>query len=76
MKANEAPEKVYIHKSQYWGLMANEHNITKNGVEYIRTDAFIEKAADYIKRHSALLDSDGNDCMPKWIEEFKKAMRL
>ena len=51
MKANEAPERVYIHKSQYWGLMVNEHNITKNGVEYIRTDAFIEKACNYLMEY-------------------------
>ena len=38
MKANELPEKVYVHKSQYWGLMANEKNITKNGIEYVRKD--------------------------------------
>lgn len=25
----EAPEKIYIHESQYWGLMANRHDITK-----------------------------------------------
>lgn len=48
MKAN-APEKIYVHKSQYWGLMVNEHNITKEGIEYIRTDAFIEKAENYLK---------------------------
>ena len=47
MKINEVPEKIYVHKSQYWGLMANEKNITKNGIEYIRTDAFIEKAEKY-----------------------------
>ena len=36
MKAN-IPEKIYVHKSQYWGLMANEHNITENGIEYTLT---------------------------------------
>ncbi len=51
MKTNEVPEKVYIHKSQYWGLMANEHNITKNGNEYIRLDAFIEKACEWLKNN-------------------------
>ena len=25
----EVPEKLYIHESQYWGLMANRHDITK-----------------------------------------------
>ena len=67
MKANEAPERVYIHKSQYWGLMANEHNITKNGVEYLRTDAFIEKAVEWINK---------NFNMPNdFNKHFKKAMK-
>lgn len=40
---NYAPEKIYVHKSQYWGLMANEHNMTKNDIEYTRTDAIKAK---------------------------------
>ena len=58
MKAN-APEKIYIHKSQYWGLMANEHNITKDGIEYIMKDAFIEKAYAYLDSigHRYIIDS-------------------
>jgi hypothetical protein len=43
MKVN-APEKIYVHKSLYWGLMVNEHKITEASVEYTRTDTFIEKA--------------------------------
>jgi len=42
MKANEAPEKLYID------LFKGEFNVSyspiNNSVEYIRTDAFIEKA--------------------------------
>ena len=45
----EAPEKIYVHKSQYWGLMANEDNITKNGIEYTRTDAFIKKVENFLE---------------------------
>ena len=48
----EAPEKIYVHKSQYWGLMANEHDITKNGIEYIRKDALYKKIEMWLnKRH-------------------------
>ena len=80
MKAN-APEKIYIFEYQLprenhvvrYGV--NQDTCVKGLVEYTRTDAFIEKAADYIKRHSALLDSDGNDCMPEWLEKFKEAMK-
>jgi hypothetical protein len=51
MEATELPKKVYVHKSQYWGLMANECNITKNGIEYVRTDDFIEKACKWLKEN-------------------------
>lgn len=69
----DAPEKIYYAP---YGDMRENAPITDNDIEYVRKNAFIEKAADYIKRHSALLDSDGNDCMPEWIENFKKAMKL
>ena len=88
MKANEAPEKIYLttfgfpicepipqdssNPDTVWSEKPYEG---ADSVEYTRTDAFVEKAADYIKRHSALLDSDGNDCMPEWLEEFKEAMK-
>lgn len=68
MKANETPEKLYIHKSQFWGLMANEHNITKDGIEYTRTDAFIEKACSWLINNT--------DITPTGIKNFKKAMKL
>ena len=52
MKANEAPEKIYISvvPSEFGG----NKTITcgkdfPNAVEYILTDAFIEKACFYIK---------------------------
>ena len=76
MKVNEAPERVYIHKSQYWGLMANEHNITKNGVEYLRTDAFIEKAAEWIKiMWSETDDRFKEDYTGMLIENFKSYIK-
>ena len=84
MKANEAPKKIYVHKSQYWGLMANEHNITKDGIEYTRTDAFIEKACAWLRTHSEVdyfeLIPDANYCgagnlnKKRMIEDFRKYM--
>ena len=72
MKANEAPEKIYVHKSQYWGLMANEHNITKDGIEYTRTDAFIEKAVDWWVGN--FVYTDDVDVKYKAIKDFKNYM--
>ena len=73
MKA-EAPDKIYVHKSQYWGLMANEHNITKDDIEYTRTDAFIEKALDFI-RSCTTYDGLGYKVKCVNIEEFKNYMK-
>lgn len=67
MKANEAPERIYVHKSQYWGLMANEYNMTKYDIEYTRTDAFIEKAVVWISNNCYIPHST--------LESFKKYMK-
>ena len=54
MKANEAPEKIYLLKSQDRILDGwyNKQPIPKTfeQVEYIRTDAFIEKACVKLKK--------------------------
>ena len=52
MKANEAPEKIYIHVKD--GKVRNTWNsewIGVNDIEYTRTDAFIEKALKYVANH-------------------------
>ena len=69
----EAPEKLYVHKSKYWGFMANEHNITKNGTEYTRTDAFIEKAKNWLYLQLNEINMEGED-MANFLKDFKKYM--
>ena len=51
MKANEAPEKIWVHE-----LSARELNVPlkEYHIEYTRTDAFIEKAAKWINEHTSL----------------------
>lgn len=79
MKANEAPEKLYITNDEKRFSdkchSASTEKYIDNDIEYTRTDAFIEKAADYINCHLALLDTENNNCMPKWLEKFKEAMK-
>lgn len=44
MKANEAPEKIYIHKTYHLGLLAaSKINITGSDIEYTRTDKGFQK---------------------------------
>ena len=52
MKPNEAPDKLYLHPTANSKVGASwlAFPLTNEDVEYTRTDAFIEKAADYIKK--------------------------
>lgn len=51
MKAN-APEKIWINQSDLPKLSGH---IDKNSVEYIRKDAFIEKAKSwFIQQHTGM----------------------
>ena len=64
MKANEAPEKIYIPTI----LAANVVRYKERGsIEYTRTDAFIEKATSYIQQHWIW--------NTKMIEDFKSYMK-
>jgi len=63
MKANEAPERIWIDLAT--DLPKLSGHIDKDSVEYIRTDAFIEKAENFI--YSALNDGIMGTCN---IEDF------
>ena len=70
MKAN-APDKIYIPTI----LAANTVRYKEDGsIEYTRTDAFIEKAYEYLSYH---LDTSKIDVNYKFdfIEEFRKYMK-
>lgn len=82
MKANELSEKIYVHKSQYWGLMANYKKTTKDDIEYTRTDAFIEKACELLAKmiwEVTYEDLEGNSVQHndkmEFIEDFKNYMK-
>ena len=84
MKANEAPDKIYLHieddkvlnrwNSEWAGL---------NDIEYTRTDAFIEKALefldgcifDYIDLKHANVDTFMNINNKRFIEDFRNYMK-
>ena len=48
----EAPEKIYIDANEDWHRTHTAYTEKAKGddIGYVRTDAFIEKAADYIKK--------------------------
>ena len=83
MKANEAPEKLWIDPAT--DLPKLSGHIDKDSVEYIRKDAFIEKACEWLRTHSEVdyfeLIPDANYCgagnlnKKRMIDEFRKYMK-
>lgn len=72
----KAPEKIWINPSI--DLPKLNGVIDKDSVEYIRTDAFIDKACEWLKSYRQDAH-DGTGYIPgivdeKTIEDFKQAM--
>jgi hypothetical protein len=77
MKVNEVPEKVYISDSE---LNNSEHCIiwfksqqNEKDIEYTRTDAFIDKAWDWIEDN--MLSSNQQDKSRFYYEQFINYMK-
>lgn len=76
MKANEAPEKIYLQEP----TKVRTEKKYDNDVEYTRTDAFIKKALEWLKFN--LQDYAGEDSCRNSVpfdkdvfEAFRKAMK-
>ena len=82
MKANEAPENIYVHvrANKELGTTWHGKKITNSDIEYVRTDAFIEKAVKWIEEinnhHHIMRYSDS--CEPplseltEWFKNYMK----
>jgi hypothetical protein len=56
MKVNEAPEKIYLSENPCRDELEDvwfKNQYSKNDIEYIRKDAFIEKACEWFKSHGS-----------------------
>ena len=77
MKANEAPEKLYLHPTANGKVGASwlAFPLTNAYVEYIRSDVFIEKVAKWFDEH--LIDYWGTEAVDNgmMLERFIKAMK-
>lgn len=84
MKANEAPEKIYVQlPSRKWiGRIWDETPIKEGdnpnwknatNIEYIRTDAFIEKAYKFFAPY--IQDNSGGYDRAYMYERFKNYMK-
>ena len=78
MQANEAPEKLYLdttdNPDNVW-LRAFRLPFNKppfnTEIEYTRTDAFIEKACEWMSSHLQMQ----HDGFSSFIKDFRKAMK-
>lgn len=77
MKANEAPEKLWWSKGAVWQTNPN----SKRYIEYTRTDAFIEKACEWLEEHDTrnyeVFDDFSRTYVvdnQKMIDDFRKAL--
>ena len=85
MKANETPEKLYLFEDPISGT-PDYRWLSKrsddNDIEYTRTDAFIEKAVNYLNCNlsGVVAIKDGNITQgllrtkSEFIKDFKKFM--
>lgn len=65
MKANEAPEKLYLLPN---GLISYCRT-NEDDTEYTRTDAFIKKACEWIKEHKEIVETEDNGIIG-WIPDY------
>ena len=83
MKANEAPEKIYVDSKAIGDNISTTVRITPQDyptcTEYTRTDAFIEKAAKWINdnavKWAANIRVHGHKVTELMNEDFKKYMK-
>lgn len=76
MKENEAPKKIYLNKHPFTGELHDKWLRNKwddSDIEYTRTDAFIEKAVEYIANNMRC-DGYTLQTKAKFIKDFKKCM--
>ena len=70
----EAPEKIYLNKHPFTGELHDKWLRNKwddSDIEYTRTDAFIEKACEWLEKNIA--EATGIDSYAI-TESFKQAM--
>jgi hypothetical protein len=79
MQENNAPEKLYLNQNE--GLIWHCRSY-KDDIEYIRTDAIIEKACEWLRENKdKYLYNTGSKgeyiptCSDRMIDDFKKYMK-
>lgn len=75
MKASEAPEKLYLHPTAKGSVGASwlTFPLTNEDIEYVRKDAFIKKAWNWIEDN--MLSSNQQDNSRFYYEQFINYMK-
>ena len=86
MKTNDAPEKIYITNYDIPALPKEEqlserwHEVSTQDtdIEYTRTDAFIEKATEWLTKHAYkyYFNKERYLGTEELVEDFKISMEL
>ena len=85
MKANKAPEKLYLDATSKCGDTVFTIKNNDTDIEYTRTDAFVKRACDWFRTHSEAdyfeLIPDANYCgagnlnKKRMIEDFEEYLK-
>ena len=75
----KAPEKIYLTTDGDNSFVFTQKRSDNKGIEYIRKDAFIEKACEWLKSnlHDYAGEDDKRNIVPfdsSVFEDFRKAM--
>ena len=81
----DIPKKIYLVSNENEAFVFTQKRSDNLGIEYTRTDAFIEKACEWLMAHSEddyfELIKDGNYCgagnlnKKRMIDEFRNYMK-
>lgn len=75
MQENEAPEKLYFGERDKGILNIYSYKESDDEIEYTRTDAFIDKACEFLKDRIEHDSIDYPMATNHLIEDFKKYMK-
>ena len=67
----EIPEKIYLTTDGGNSFVFTQKRSDNKGIEYVRKDAFIDKACEWIKYNN----ENGGCLFDGWEEDFKKYMK-
>ena len=77
MKANEAPEKLYLHPTAKGKVGASwlTFPLTNEDIEYTHTDVFIEKTREWLRLNLSNYFDDTRDTFELFIDNFIKYLK-